>query len=908
MSTGIWQARADTMSLTRPIPGAPNQAHALVYNITERGSLEVFYAIVDADGNILEKLATVDEYVSTRDLGFIWPEDPPQIYVGVPANAFVGAKVSTGEGGIIGSHVTDRLVYLTSDVLPAGIGLRSDGYLQGTCGALDVGKEVAITVHDTSSGTTLSRHVTTMQVTRNSIPGTFSGNSVPITLKRSPGTRAPVYGCEVGAATDGSGVVNFAKFRSDRRSALVSEPEFTLVSGDATVACRARVVPDQPLDARSDSESAGYPASAVLDLDTATEWRTAPTDTLPQSLEIDVGGLRQVRGLVYHASAWPRGRVSSFSVYRSLDGSTYGADPIHTGTLQNAVGEQRITFTETTICQTLRFTAVSFHAGVSGPAAIATLIPEIDPPRSDTDGSLNLEAIASSEDASSPARNALDGGAATVWRSQSAAPAPSFSDVTGLAWLDIVLDGVRNVHTLRYTAPPRGETGAVADFAVYMSEDGIYFDDDAIATGTLTTDSGWQDIEFAPVYCRALRLVCTSTHDAEPTTVAIARVSVLARPREKFLCHAGGVYAPDIETVDSLALVVADDTVEAHVTVAGTTSYLSSWPVRADASWKRYTATTRRSGDQRMIALAVDGTVVDSASITATPSIDTIWVGARGEQSTDPVDADVSDAAVFDAGAEPTAWARDAVSVHTDRGVSVFAGASTPFTPVDTISLSRTGLEYRVATGTLPQGLMLGTDGTLHGRAGVGGGTAAVTLELVDTATADVVAQHSLSVQAIDFPESSIFTESAQVFSLALTADLETGALADLVAGGLVRSVTGRYTRGGNADSPVTMRGEGSEVTYPGDILELALARGRRFVSVGWSTAESETADAGAILSSADGYSWDLLTTFDVPTLPLDLLACPAHHRFLRIVVGRVRDIQSGSITWNALAVNTAEV
>lgn len=171
MSGALWEARADAMTLSRPVAGqSPGTVHSLVYDCTDQGTLRVSYVVKASDGSIIDSIAVVNEFVPASDLVFVWPTHGPDIYVDDAVDVYVGARVATTTTGIEGNHPTDRLVYVTVSDLPPGLELGHDGYLRGTATSAFGPSDVAVNVHDTLSGEVLATH------------------DFPIEVKLSPGS------------------------------------------------------------------------------------------------------------------------------------------------------------------------------------------------------------------------------------------------------------------------------------------------------------------------------------------------------------------------------------------------------------------------------------------------------------------------------------------------------------------------------------------------------------------------------------------------------------------------------------------------------------------------------------------------------------------------------------------------
>ena len=166
-NSSIWDADARDMTLRRNAGDETGSSHAIVYDVTDRGTLRARYVSLNAAGTETATLAVVNEYAPATELVFTWPTSSYAARVGSECARFVGARASTGstDGIADGVHATDRLVYIVAGgVVPDGLAIERDGTLTGTPTVVAPPRAVTLTVHDTITGTTLASHALTLEV------------------------------------------------------------------------------------------------------------------------------------------------------------------------------------------------------------------------------------------------------------------------------------------------------------------------------------------------------------------------------------------------------------------------------------------------------------------------------------------------------------------------------------------------------------------------------------------------------------------------------------------------------------------------------------------------------------------------------------------------------------------------
>ena len=119
----------------------------------------------------------------------------------------------------------------------------------------------------------------------------------------------------------------------------------------------------------------------------------------------------------------------------------------------------------------------------------------------DTRASQPTLAIASSEDTGRyAALNVLDGNPATFWHTRLDGSDPKPHHIT------IRLGRLSVVSGLRYLPRQSGANGTIRKWAVFVSEDGVYFPPEPVAAGQWSNNKDWKDAAFAPRPIWAIRL------------------------------------------------------------------------------------------------------------------------------------------------------------------------------------------------------------------------------------------------------------------------------------------------------------------------------------------------------------------------------------------------------------------
>ena len=183
---------------------------------------------------------------------------------------------------------------------------------------------------------------------------------------------------------------------------------------------RAAVLPTTGWIATASDQAAAFPASNVLDGNTATIWHSkySPTPApLPHSVTIDMRAIKGIKGLTYlpRQDVSANGTVGRYSISVSADGTSWGT-PVATGTWGDSKTLKNVAFTAVNT-RYIRLTTLTEagNRGVWSSAAEINLVGgTVAPPPLPRAG---WTAAASDQHAAYPAGNVLDGSATTLWHS-----------------------------------------------------------------------------------------------------------------------------------------------------------------------------------------------------------------------------------------------------------------------------------------------------------------------------------------------------------------------------------------------------------------------------------------------------------------------------------------------------------
>ncbi|WP_198675968.1 phosphocholine-specific phospholipase C [Kribbella monticola] len=135
------------------------------------------------------------------------------------------------------------------------------------------------------------------------------------------------------------------------------------VMGSGRLNCTVRSFDSQ------ETISENAPATKAIDTNLATYWHTkwtSPADPFPHEIQLDLGAVRVVTGLTYlpRQDGSPNGRIGSYELYLSTDGTTWG-NPQTTGTFADDAAAKTIRCWPTS-ARYLRLRTLS-EAGNRGP-------------------------------------------------------------------------------------------------------------------------------------------------------------------------------------------------------------------------------------------------------------------------------------------------------------------------------------------------------------------------------------------------------------------------------------------------------------------------------------------------------------------------------------------------------------
>ncbi|SDP52846.1 galactose oxidase [Arthrobacter sp. ok909] len=264
----------------------------------------------------------------------------------------------------------------------------------------------------------------------------------------------------------------------------------------------------------SDEETLGEDgkASNVLDGSAATIWHSrwspAPSAPLPHTITIDTKATQSISGLRYlPRSDLPNGRVGSFAITVSTNGSTWSA-PVARGTWPDTYAEKSVTFTAVS-ARYVRLTAAT-EAGNRGPwssAAEINLLAGQSTPPTGVLPRAGWTASASDEEVlgeNGRASNVLDGSTATIWHSRWS-PAPSAPLPHSIT---IDTKAAQNISGLRYLPRSDLANGRVGNYSIGVSSDGITWS--TVASGTWPDTAAEKTATFNSVSARFVRLTATT--------------------------------------------------------------------------------------------------------------------------------------------------------------------------------------------------------------------------------------------------------------------------------------------------------------------------------------------------------------------------------------------------------------
>jgi len=267
---------------------------------------------------------------------------------------------------------------------------------------------------------------------------------------------------------------------------------------------RAAVLAPAGWTAVASDQAPDYPASNVLDGNTATIWHSRYAGTpvpLPHSITIDMCTTASVGGLTYlpRQDTVSNGNIGRYSISVSTDGTTWSA-PVTTGTWSDDKMRKDAVFAAVST-RYVRLTALT-EAGNRGPwssaAEINLIGAAVAPPALPRSG---WTAAASDQAPGYPAAGVLDGNATTIWHSRYAGtPQPLPHSIT------IDMGSTQSIAGLSYLPRSDGpKNGNIGAYSILVSIDGGTWSA-PVATGNWADDTSEKTVTFDRVDARYVRL------------------------------------------------------------------------------------------------------------------------------------------------------------------------------------------------------------------------------------------------------------------------------------------------------------------------------------------------------------------------------------------------------------------
>jgi len=284
-------------------------------------------------------------------------------------------------------------------------------------------------------------------------------------------------------------------------------------------------------------------AENAIDGVTSTFWLTEwyqSEPTCPHEIVIHLDNRYLVGGFQYltRQDGNINGTVADYSIYVSEDGITWG-EAVATGTFAGDTTKKEVTFAGKS-GRYVRFVAMSEVNGNPWTSAAEINILGIILPADSDDGiidndgmdqdyslisqsqltivSVDSEELVAEDGA---AENAIDGVTSTFWLTEWYQSEPTCPHE-----IVIHLDNRYLVGGFQYLTRQDGNiNGTVADYSIYVSEDGITWGE-AVATGTFAGDTTKKEVTFAGKSGRYVRFVAMSEVNGNPWTSA-AEINIL---------------------------------------------------------------------------------------------------------------------------------------------------------------------------------------------------------------------------------------------------------------------------------------------------------------------------------------------------------------------------------------------
>jgi hypothetical protein len=263
----------------------------------------------------------------------------------------------------------------------------------------------------------------------------------------------------------------------------------------------ALTIPQSQMSATATSYHVGYEPSKALDGNSTSMWHTewAPLAALPQSITLNLGGSYNINKLRYlprdGTDGYANGRITSYNIYVSTNGTNFGS-PVASGTWLNNAVEKSASFPAVTASY-IRLQAVQGVSGFASAAEINVEYQTLTPiPQS------QMSATATSYHVGHEPSKALDGNVTTMWHAEWSPLAPLPQSIT------LNLGGSYTIKRLRYL-PRNGldgyTNGRITSYNIYVSTNGTTFGS-PIASGTWANDALEKSATFTAVTASYIRL------------------------------------------------------------------------------------------------------------------------------------------------------------------------------------------------------------------------------------------------------------------------------------------------------------------------------------------------------------------------------------------------------------------
>lgn len=268
------------------------------------------------------------------------------------------------------------------------------------------------------------------------------------------------------------------------------------------------------------SENSGEEARNAIDGDVTSIWhsRWSSSETKhPHTIIVDMGSMLVANKFIYTPRDSENGRIKDYEVSFSKDGKTW--EGTVKGQFENSSATQGVNLKNPVTARYFKLTALSEIHGRAWASAAELNVGIIKNLSGINNNKQTIVAVDS--DADNSMKLAADGNPDTYWHTVSnqfyLAPYPHE--------IHIALTAPTPIIGIRYTPRQDSEEGHIAEYEVYISNDGKNWGK-AVASGTFTKGKDTQTVRFAPCTASYIRLVGLSAHN-KGKKAAIAELEVL---------------------------------------------------------------------------------------------------------------------------------------------------------------------------------------------------------------------------------------------------------------------------------------------------------------------------------------------------------------------------------------------